>query len=228
MARVVLVPGLLCDETVWQPVLKRIPDAYVADLTTQNDLTQMAQDCLDRCPGDLYVVGHSMGARIAIEIARLAHERVKRLALMDTGVHPLKVGEFEKRAEIVAYAHEHGMEALAKRWLPRMVYKANRTNTSLMQTLTDMVLSKDPDLHERQITALLNRPDASAHLPNVTCSTLLVVGRHDEWSPVSQHEAMQALLDDSRLEIIENAGHFAPLEQPEVVADVLVSFLRNG
>lgn len=225
MPTVVLIPGLLCDETVWRPVLERLPNAQVADLSTQDNLTQMAQDCLRRYPGDLHVAGHSMGARVAMEMARSAPDRVKRLALLDTGIHPLKPDEPAKRAEIVAFAHEHGMEALAKRWLPGMVYKRNWSNSKLMQTLTDMVLSKTPDLHERQITALVNRPDASAYLSQITCPTLLVVGQHDQWSPISQHEDMLELLPDARLVVIENAGHFAPLEQPDMVADALVPFL---
>lgn len=225
MTTVVLLPGLLCDETVWQPVIDRMPDAKVADFSSQDDLTQMARDCLAIYPGDLAIAGHSMGARVAMEMARLAPDRVKRLALLDTGIHPLKPDEPAKRAEIVAFAHEHGMDALAKRWLPGMVYEPNQSNAALMQKLTNMVLSKTPDLHERQITALVNRPDASAYLPQITCPTLLVVGQHDQWSPVSQHKDMLELLPDARLVVIENAGHFAPLEQPDAVADVLVPFL---
>ena len=76
---VLLIPGLICDRFVWEPLLTRIK-AEVADLSTQDDLTVMAQDCLDRHPGKLQVAGHSMGARVAMEIARLAPERISRLA----------------------------------------------------------------------------------------------------------------------------------------------------
>lgn len=56
-----------------------------------------------------------MGARVAMEMARLAPERVEKLALLDTGIHPLRDGEPAKRAEIVHFAHENGMAALANR-----------------------------------------------------------------------------------------------------------------
>jgi pimeloyl-ACP methyl ester carboxylesterase len=35
---------------------------------------------------------------------------------------------------------------------------------------------------------------------------------------------MQRLIPQARLEIIDNAGHFAPVEQPDAVADLLVDF----
>lgn len=227
MPQIILIPGLLCDETVWQPLLTKLNNgAAIADLSTQDNLTEMAKECLAAHTGKLRVAGHSMGARVALEMARLAPERVERLALLDTGIHPLRDGETAKRNEIVRFTYENGMEALAERWLPGMVYEPNRNNALLMQNLTDMVLRKNPDLHARQIKALVDRPDASAYLKNITCPVLLVVGRQDQWSPVSQHEDMLNILPNARLEAIEDAGHFSPLEQPEAVSKILVEFLN--
>lgn len=223
---IVLIPGLLCDRFVWEPVLDQM-DAEVADLSTQNDLTQMARDCLARHPGALRVAGHSMGARVAMEMARLAPDRITRLALLDTGIHPQKTGEAARRQEIVDFAHEHGMEALAQRWLPPMVWQGNHANAALMRGLRAMVCRMDPMLHERQITALINRPDAAAHLGDIACPVLLMVGAQDQWSPLAQHQQMAALLPQAHLEIIENAGHFAPVEQPLAVASLLAEFLKG-
>jgi pimeloyl-ACP methyl ester carboxylesterase len=221
---ILLIPGLLCDRFVWEPVLSRI-EAEVADLSTQDSIGQMAQDCLDAHPGPLRIAGHSMGARVAMEIAHRAPERVEQLVLLDTGIHPLTEGETAKRNEIVQFAYANGMEALAARWLPGMVHEPNQQNEALMRGLTDMVLRMDPDLHARQIKALVNRPDAASYLADITCPTLLVVGRQDQWSPVAQHEMMLSLLPEARLEVIDNAGHFAPVEQPDEVAGLVADFL---
>jgi len=115
----ILIPGLLCDATVWQPLLNQAGDQnlIVADLSTQDNLTQMAKDCLRLHDGPLNVAGHSMGARVAMEMARLEPARVQRLVLLDTGIHPLREGEIEQRREVVAFANEFGMQALAERWL---------------------------------------------------------------------------------------------------------------
>ena len=227
MTTTLLIPGLLCDAFCWQATLARLPDAEVADLSTQDDLSQMARDLLAQHPGRLRVAGHSMGARVAMEMARQAPDRIERLALLDTGIHPLKPGEPEKRAEIVQYAYDHGMQALADRWLPPMVWSQNQSDAALMAGLTAMVLRMDPDLHARQIKALVNRPDAASYLAQIDCPVLLMVGREDQWSPVAQHEEMLALLPDARLRIIEEAGHFAPVERPESVATELAAFLQG-
>lgn len=227
LSKIVLIPGLLCDATVWQALLAELDnDASVADLSTQDNLTRMAQDCLAANAGGLRVAAHSMGARVAMEMARLEPERIERLVLLDTGIHPLRDGEVAKRAEVVQFVYDNGMEALAARWLPGMVYEANRKNEALMTQLTNMVLRMNADLHARQIKALVDRPDASAYLSQITCPVLLVVGRQDQWAPVSQHEDMLSLLPGARLEIIDNAGHFSPMEQPETVSKIVADFLN--
>ena len=54
-----------------------------------------------------------------------------------------------------------------------------------------------------------------------------MVRRQDLWSLISQHEDMQNCIKGSVLEIIEDAGHFAPCEQPQHTAASLVPFLAK-
>ncbi len=224
----ILIPGLICDGIVWDPIVDQLGDkTIIADLTTQNDLTDMARDCLALSDGNLRVAGHSMGARVALEMARLAPERIERLALLDTGIHPLKDGERAKRDDIVKFAYANGMQALSDRWLPGMVHPDRHQDAALMNALNAMVLRQTVDIHARQINALINRPDAAAYLASITCPVLLMVGRQDAWSPLSQHQDMLNLLPHARLVVIENAGHFAPVERPEATAAELVPFLTE-
>jgi len=90
-----------------------------------------------------------------------------------------------------------------------------------------MVLRSNVQMHQRQINALVNRPDASSYLASIECPVLLVVGRYDQWSPVSQHEDMLHLLPNATLEVVDNAGHFSPLEQKDEVAELLLAFFNT-
>ncbi len=72
-------------------------------------------------------------------MARLAPSRIERLALLDTGIHPLRPGEIEKRRAIIQLAYDQGMDALAEVWLPGMVYEPNQQNQQLMDGLRAMV-----------------------------------------------------------------------------------------
>ncbi len=225
---VLLLPGLLCDASIFaaqRAALAGRAGCVVADFSRHDNLTEMARSALALCEGPLAVVGHSMGARVALEIVRLAPGRVARLCLMDTGVHPVRDGEPAQRQGLVDLACAKGMAALAERWLPPMVHEARVNDEALMGPLRDMVLRATPEQHARQIRALLDRPDARPLLATIRCPTLVMVGRQDRWSPLAQHVEIANAIPGAELVVIEDSGHMAPVEQPDQVTRALLRFL---
>ena len=162
-----------------------------------------------------------MGARVALEVFRLAPERVERLALLDTGIHPRAAGEEEKRQALIDIARQQGMAAMCARWLPPMLHP---DHSAMLEPLTKMVLRSTPDTFANQQRALLDRPDAREVLPLIKCPTLVLCGREDQWSPVKQHEEIAAAIPQSKLVIVENSGHMAPFEQPEAVTEAMLEW----
>jgi pimeloyl-ACP methyl ester carboxylesterase len=225
-----LLPGLLCDETVWThqvAALGTLADIRVADFRGFDSITEMARSVLAVAPQRFALAGHSMGARAALEVVRLAPERVERLALLDTGTHPQRPGEAEQRQVLVDLANREGMAALAARWLPPMVHPDRVADDAFMAPLRAMVLRMTPEIHERQIHALRNRPEAEAVVPTIHCPLLVGVGRQDAWSPLSQHEAIVAAVPHATLAVFENSGHMAPFEAPEAVTSALRDWLAT-
>lgn len=224
MAQVLLVPGLLSDAFVWQAVLARLSPHLlvdVGDVTTQSTITAMAEAMLDLHPGPLMVAGHSMGGRVAMEMARIAPDRVERMVLLNTGIHPRRAGEEARRQAVIDLAHENGMAELARVWLPPMLNPEHAPNPAVVAGLTAMVCRMTPAIHERQIRALIARPDAAATIGDYTGPLALIAARQDGWSPVSQHEDIARLCPQAVLSVIDDAGHFAPVEQPAAVAEAL-------
>jgi pimeloyl-ACP methyl ester carboxylesterase len=225
---VVLLPGLLCDASVWSAqvaALKPHANLAVADFSQLDRLEDLARSALALRPGPLVVIGHSMGARVALEMMRAAPERIARLALLDTGIHPVREGEEANRQILVDLAFKDGMAALADRWLQPMVHEARVHDRSLMEPLKAMVMRATPEQHQRQIRALLNRPDPRALLPTIRCPVLVMVGRQDRWSPPAQHQEIAALIPNAELVVIEDSGHMSTVEQPDQVSRALLRWL---
>jgi len=227
---IILVPGLLCDAAVWEHQVRGLePDhaVLVADLRAFDSITAMARHVLDIAPARFSLAGHSMGARVALEVVRAAPERVDRLALFDTGIHGLRDGEAERRQALIRLGEEEGMGALAEAWLPPMVKEGRLTqDAALDRALRAMVERMNPAIHRNHIAALLGRPDARAALSAVRCPLLVGVGEEDRWSPPSQHEEIAAAVPGSRYVVFADSGHMAPMESPEAVTAALRDWMQ--
>lgn len=231
---VVFLPGLLCDEAVWSTQCRALAQAHceVASFGLLSSITAMAQQVLAQTKAPRFsLAGHSMGGRVALEMVRLAPQRIERLALLDTGMDPLAPGEAgaaerAKRMALLKLAQQEGMRAMGRQWAQGMVHPSRR-NTPLFDAVLDMIARKTPAVFEAQIEALLARPDARSVLEGVDCPLLLLCGRQDVWSPLSRHEQMQALVPGSRLAVVEDAGHMTTMEAPERVSAALVAWLHQ-
>ena len=167
-----------------------------------------------------------MGGRVALEVYRLAPERVTGIALLDTGYLPCPPdasGQEEARGRyaLLEVARSQGMRAMARQWIPPMIHPMRRSDQVLTGVIEDMFARKTPEVFAAQIRALLSRPDATAILGEIRCPALLLTGREDNWSPPERHAAMAAMIPGSRLVVVPECGHMSTLEQPAAVAEAL-------
>lgn len=230
----ILLPGLMCDADVWAPLYPHLPAdvaTWVPDYGMSNSLSGMAQLVLDQAPAEHFALaGHSMGGRVALEVVRLAPQRVTRVALLDTGHLPCPAGEAgtqeaAKRHALLAVARSQGVRAMAQTWVQGMVHPDRLHDAALIESVVAMFARKSADTFAAQIEALLARPDASDVLYTLRMPTLLQCGAPDSWSPPAQHEAMRALAPHAVLDVIADAGHMAPMERPVDVATSLTRWL---
>lgn len=235
-ATLVLVPGLLCDEFVWSEqrhALSALAQVWVADHGALDSLTDMAAAVLRDAPAERFALaGHSMGGRVALEVMRLAPHRVERLALLDSGWLPLQAGargeqERASRMALLDTARHRGMRTMGRQWASGMVHPS-RLETPMFDSIVAMVERKTPDIFAAQLRALLDRPDATSQLLAIDCPVLVLCGRQDPWSPLSQHLQMAAIIRGARLRIIEESGHMSTLEQPAAVTAALAEWLRGS
>jgi len=228
---VILVPGLLCDADVWTHQIAALSPPHediVPDLTRHDSLQGMAAHILDSAPERFSIIGHSMGGRVTLEVFRLAPERVARIGLLDTGVHPAPPEELSKRQAMLDISAGQGMTALADAWLPPMVRPGLLdTDPALRTTLYAMVERMTPAIHRQQITALINRPDAAPLLSQITCPALVGVGELDQWSPPEQHVPIAEAMAGAAMVVFEGAGHMAPMEAPDAVNAALLEWMAR-
>lgn len=228
----ILVPGLMCDATSWGPVAPALSahrPCHVVSHGEADSLVAMAQHILDTAPPQFYVAGHSMGGRVALEVLRLAPERVLRLALLGTGYRAKEAGaageaEVQKRQALLDIAKQEGVRAMAQTWVQNMVAPSRLSDAALIDNIVQMFERKSEAIFKRQIKALLERPDASDVLANVQVPTLVMAGEFDAWASPQQHQEIADVLPARpQVDVVVGAGHMMMMERPEAVT---ASFLK--
>ncbi|TIX49566.1 alpha/beta fold hydrolase [Alteraurantiacibacter aquimixticola] len=228
----IFLPGLICDASIYAPQTAAFADSHAVDSYGLADsLPEMARIALadaDRLGAEQFdLFGHSMGGRVALEVYRQAPERVRRLALVSTGIHPVGKDEPAKREALKAVGHDNGFKALVDDWLPPMVAEQNRTDPSIYPPMWEMCMKMGQDVFDAQINALVTRPDVADLLPKITCPTLVMTGALDTWAPPAQHEEIAAAIPNSHLVIVPGAGHMIQMEAPVAVNEAITRWLET-
>ncbi|HLH31612.1 MAG TPA: alpha/beta hydrolase [Terriglobia bacterium] len=234
-AHLILIPGLMCDEAVWTHQARELRDIAtisIAEHDGLDSLGKMAEAILTDAPERFAIAGHSMGGRVAFEVFRRVPERIAGMALMDTAYAPRAAGaageqEAANRYALLDIAREKGTRVMAAEWVQGMVHPDRLSDQALITAILDMFGRKTADTFAAQIKALLERPDATSLLPRIQCPTMVLCGRQDAWSTLAQHEQIAAAIPRSRLAVIENCGHMAPMERPEDVTAEMRKWLTS-
>lgn len=232
----ILLPGFLCDRAVWEhqiAALADIADCTCADYDTLHSLPGMAELVLRSAPEQFSVAGHSMGGRVAFEIFRQVPERVRRIALFNTGSAARSAGELgqeeeRKRRALLAVARSQGIRAMSLQWIQGMVAPARLADAPLVESIVRMFERKTPDLFEAQMNALLARPDATPLLARIRCPALFLSGREDGWSTPAAHHMMAGVVKGAKLVVVPECGHMSTLEQPAAVSQAMREWLGQG
>jgi pimeloyl-ACP methyl ester carboxylesterase len=231
----ILVPGLMCDHTSWAPILPALSDRVDCQVVSHGEadsLTQMAQQILDTAPAQFHLAGHSMGGRVALEVVRIAPERVRRLALLGTGYRAKEAGtagekEVQGRQALLDVAQSQGVRAMAQVWVQNMVAPARLTDAAFIEAIVQMFERKSVDIFQRQIKALLTRPDATEVLRQVRVPTLVMAGEFDAWASPQQHQAIADLIPTPPpMQTVVGSGHMMMMEKPDAVAALFLDWLR--
>ena len=91
MTPLVLIPGLLCDKTLWSNQiedLRSCADIVIADITEQSTISEMAAAVLQMVPEHFSLVGFSLGSQVALDIIRTAKDRVQIRRVWKSTRHP--------------------------------------------------------------------------------------------------------------------------------------------
>jgi pimeloyl-ACP methyl ester carboxylesterase len=163
----------------------------------------------------VWAVGHSMGGAIAMSLVLEDPRGFIGLILVGTGA---KLGV----APLIFQALEGDFEIAVKQSVQFSF--ARNTTRELMDAHIKEMLKASPKVMLNDFRAC-DKFDIREELPNIELPTLIVCGDEDQLTPPRYSEYLRDRIKNSRLNIINGAGHMVAAEKPEEFNSTLGRFL---
>jgi pimeloyl-ACP methyl ester carboxylesterase len=172
--------------------------------------------------------GTSMGGYVAMEVLRLAPERVLGLALLDTKASADAPAAQANRERIAASAETDGLAVVHADVEPALLGDTSRAERAdVVAEVHGMVAAADPAAVAWAQRAMAARPDSLADLSGCDRPALVLRGDEDVLATEADAQAMADALGDAESVTVGGAGHLAAVETPAEVAAALTRLIAR-
>ena len=226
---IVFIPGVLCDEALWEGQVKHFAGkrpAQVHVAAQDDNMAGMAHRVLDVAPARFVLCGISMGGYVALEIMRQQPGRVAGLVLADTTARPDTEEQRDRRRDLMALSAQGRFTGVTRRFLGQWLAPDSLKDEAITSTITAMSLRLGRDVYLAQQKSCMDRIDSRPTLKTVACPSCVIVGQMDLVTPPSLGEEMANAIPGAYMEVLENSAHLPPIEKPQAVNGVLDNFLK--
>jgi pimeloyl-ACP methyl ester carboxylesterase len=176
--------------------------------------------------GQAVIVGHSMGALVALHLAGFASSRVSRVALLGFA-YPMAVGEALLAA---AKANDPAAFAMMTTWSHSYQSQLGgnpQAGVYIMNTMRRILEGCAPDVLYNDLNASHTYSAGHDAARAIEAPVTIISGASDRMAPPRAVTEIAELINGVRIETISNCGHIPMSEQPEQTHRALVAAIRG-
>jgi (E)-2-((N-methylformamido)methylene)succinate hydrolase len=241
-ATVVLIHGVGMNQSVWAPQVAALRDRYrvvVYDMLGHGRsalpspvarldeyASQLAQLLDTLGVHAAHVVGHSMGALVALEFALTHPSRTLSVAALNAvydRTPEQRQAVLNRAATLDDATFIPGIDTTLARWFGDPV---PGHLTEAAQAVRTLLLSVDPIGYQRTYQLFASSDGAHVgRLEQLAVPALFLTGEFDPNSSPAMSRAMAAAAPAGRVEIIANERHMMNVTEPALVNERLIAFL---
>lgn len=226
----VLIHAFPTDQEMWRPQQQKLQQNFrviTLDLwgfgqsapvngqaVTMSDYADELKKLLDQLNIKQAIIGgESMGGYIALAFLERYPDYVNGLILSDTQSIADSPEAKAKREATAVDVLEHGTANLINGFMPKALSPHASEQTKIF--LRHILDTQSPAAVASALRGMAVRDDTSTLLEKSALPMLIITGDQDTLISPQQSQNMHLLAKNSKLVVIENAGHLSSLEQPE-------------
>ncbi len=242
-----LVHGFPLDHTMWYDVIDHLqgrcrviaPDLRGYGKTSLGEVAIQHGISMRRYADDLagllkaiglaepvIYVGFSMGGYIGWQFLQAHAERVRALVLCDTRAAADSDEARDMRLRMARHVQEWGAQRVAEAMLPKLFAESSiQAGLPAVVQTAEVISATDPRAIAAAQIGMAERPDVTSRLPTISLQTMAIVGKEDQLTTPEEMRSMAAAMPNAAVTIVPGAGHMAPVEKPEAVAEAIAALL---
>jgi pimeloyl-ACP methyl ester carboxylesterase len=224
---IVFIPGTLCDSRIFKHQLRSLrqfASCIMLNYAQFKDRTQWQHQLLARLPQRFHVAGFSLGGLLALELLRIAPERIEGLALIASNAQPASNKARRKSSMLRRMWLDRGPAEVAKHVKPAYFHHEAKRRQH-QQLVFDMALQTPKRSAFEEFAWAAQRPSGLRELAQFQGKLLAISGAQDRLCPRPWQRAMQEAQPRMQWREIARCGHFVPLEAPSQLSQALKAWL---
>lgn len=239
-----LIAGLASDSQSWLPIIDKFSQHFsvvifdnrgcgrTTPINAEISISQIADDCKALAEhlgfDKFYVLGHSMGGMIALDLAHRFPETVNKMILADTASF------ITYRIQILLsnFAETYQNCQNKKSWFENLflwLFTDSFLNDkqqvkAAVKFALDYPYQQPAIAFKNQVEAIKSF-DMSENISEIAAKTLIINGKEDRiFSPQFSYDSLKSI-PNRKFEVIENSAHSIFLEQPDLFCKSVLNFL---
>jgi pimeloyl-ACP methyl ester carboxylesterase len=226
---IVFIPGTLCDSRIFKQQVQALRSkarCILLDYAQLKNREQWQQKLLADLPPRFYIAGFSLGGLMALELLRLAPERIEGLALIASNAQPASTVARRRSAMLRRMWLDRGPSVVAKHVKPAYFHHEAKRR-KFQRLVHDMALQTPMRSAFEEFAWAAQRPSSFKDLQQFPGKLLAISGAQDRLCPRAWQQAMQAAQPRMQWVEIQRCGHFVPLEAPKTLSKNLIFWLNQ-
>jgi 3-oxoadipate enol-lactonase len=203
----------------------RVPDAPVLTMAQLGADILALLDHLD--VQSAVCAGCSIGGYVLLELWRRAPERMRGLAFVCSKPQPDAEANLVKRAATIAQARAGETAKLFDGMAQTLVGATARERHPEIAAEVRARMTLTAEALVAVQAGLAARPDSVPTVATIDAPVLAIAGGEDPAVTPAEMEAFRAAAGECEWHLLPDAGHFAAYEQPQKVADLMATWLKQ-